>query len=1039
MGRYAYKSNANDGAVISYDVDYQKARAGTGTKQANDLGARLTGAGQWYDAGTWWLRQAFLEYSHTPIPTTELCTTASIVFEGFEHYPSGDPWSLEVRGYDWGGSVSESTWVPAANITSVAPEVLAAYPDIRTQRPYPAHWHGGGPELRARLADPAALRLMVTSNKQWLGWSAGGNHDEYVHFGTNEGGPNYYRPRLEYSTTTLSSLTRVEGASAQLSDGTAVWLDVSTPGVVQLKHNPTGTTYTTVATVPTGTTSDDQFRLNDGAQALALVVDPSDNIYVVGPCGLTANALITKAWVKGAGYTWTTTGRVADPLPAYDGAINQVVATYHAVGSGFIVAAVGHAQSWQLSNQTVVAVVPAANARAGNPTLHGVSASYDVKSAAFGQPVNATGKGMDILALDGGTGVLAVATADNTNPGEADTEMRLWRYTVTSAGAMTVSFSRTADAAYQTNDAVPADGNATVRAMRVSGSKFVVMFPEWILTYSLPSSGLTLTGGTRPHLAGVPSLGPDLMQPKDAIYDAAAGKVWIYYLDQANPRRVMRTGFSPSTYLMDLTETQVATNTGPSGSANVAIRLPRGDADERKLLVHLGNRAAVGTLSAVTVVDTSLNMPPAAPTLVDPGSFSAAQTKRFTWTFADSNPRDAQSAYEAEIRNAATLVSAYAPGKVTGAAGQDQGFYLAPSTLSNNATYEWRVRTHDGNDVVSPWSSWQGFATTTAGTVTITTPAVDNATGLASPRLGIEWTFTGTLPQREYRIRVIRTDTGAQVFDSGYIYGPDVRAYQVSALLSDVEQRVEVLGEDTGGNVSNTAARLVTPSFSAPWPPTIVAQPNDDGSGIEVSVSNPVPTSDSDLPAAGRNDIYRSDTGTGLWVKIGETAPNGTFTDYAASAGGVYDYRVGAVADGEALSEPAVAVSTTFDGLYLHNPVDPAATLRHYLYGGAAKTEDVANGGTELRFVGRVHPVFEFGEQQAEQVKVTVSVPTGPTERGDVEYLRDVVRSHAVWCYRDSRGRRVFGAVRGISVTDEKWGTTVEMTVVRVDYVEAHP
>jgi len=454
----------------------------------------------------------------------------------------------------------------------------------------------------------------------------------------------------------------------------------------------------------------------------------------------------------------------------------------------------------------------------------------------------------------------------------------------------------------------------------------------------------------------------------------------------------------------------------------------------------LGNRTGGGTLSTVTLTYTTLNQVPNAPTLNNPGSFTATAPKTFTWSFSDPNSKDKQSAFQLQIRNATTLVSVLDTGKVTSTTA---AYILAASTLSNTTNYEWRVRTYDTADQVGAYSNYQPFSTVTTGIAAITVPASDNLTGQVSPTLTIEWTFTVTAPatQSDFRVKVIRTDTGATVFNSGFIAGPAIRTYTIQGLLSGVEQRIELVVEDSNGSLSNTATRLVTPNFSAPDQPTILAQPNEtetEGSGILVTVVNPSPTGS--LPPAGRNDVYRALTGTGDFVKIGEAPVNGSFVDYTAAANVLYDYQVLAVADGSTTSDIVGPVSTTFFGVYIHKASEPDSTIMHYLYGSTGNSDTVEAAGTELRFVGRAYPVYEFGDQLSESVNVDITIPFDEDHTEQVDYLREVVRSKETHCYRDSRGRKVFGVVRQVSPKNAgNLGTTVSLTVERVDYVEEKP
>ena len=162
---------------------------------------------------------------------------------------------------------------------------------------------------------------------------------------------------------------------------------------------------------------------------------------------------------------------------------------------------------------------------------------------------------------------------------------------------------------------------------------------------------------------------------------------------------------------------------------------------------------------------------------------------------------------------------------------------------------------------------------------------------------------------------------------------------------------------------------------------------------------------------------------------------------HGAAAGTVYDYQVRAVANtgGEEESATVEGVSIEFNGVYLHDPSDAEGTLLHYLYGGASKAETIEVDATELRFVGRTFPVFEYGEQESEQVKLGITIPFDDGHAAAVEGLRDVARSRTTWCFRDGRGRKVFGAIKGVGIADAKHGTEADLTVSRVDYDEELP
>lgn len=1027
MARRTVVPNSNDGYIRSHGGvgspagNIAIAQAGTGDKEVSAADTHLW-AGQWRSSASFVeVEQSFVEYGHTAVPATELCTSAGVWFSAAST-PSGDAWSLEMREKDWGGSLAADDFVPKADIQALS--IIAEWPQIRGQRPTPTSWRSGSAALRERLTSATPLRAMFNSNKQWLGYDALGNGDEYVYLQSYESSSSS-KVTLEYYSATVSSLLRVAGASVQLSDGTHVYLD-NDSGTPTLKHNPSGATYNTIGTLTVGSAAN-QFALRAGAQVLTLTRDAADNIYVVGCSGADRSAAVVQAFAKGAGYTWTQKTALSLSLPSYDSEINNLAVAWHAIGTtgGFLAIVAAHSQGYGFANSGVFGVASCAAALAGSGAA--ITATAEMPPAALGAPFILSGNSLDILARTGGAGVIA-AKASNSASLKTESGVTLYRYEIGSTGGISTSpaVALSESGSVQT----PNDGDTRVKLIPISSSQFVAVNGLVVIRYTQSGTSFTYSY-VNFETASIPSLGTSHIQPLDAIYDPATSKIWLVYLDAANSRRVMRTGMSPSSMLRDNTEVQIATNTGASGSSNLAIRLPRGALDARRILVHLGNKTGGGVHSTVTVSDVTLDTAPVAPTLTNPGTFNAAMAKTLSWVFNDLNPGDSQTAYEVEIRVQGTGAAAYASGKVASTSGTA---ILAGGTLSNGAFYEWRVRTYDEADNTGAWSTYQQFTTTSAGLVEIVVPATDNAP-LGSPSLTVEWEFTpgGTEVQASYRVKVVRTDTSAAVFDTGMVSGPAITSYTLTGLLSDVEQRIEVSLEDSNGATSNTATRLVTPDFNQPLAPTVSAQPNAAETGILVSVSNPEPTGD--LPDAGRNDIYRSVSGKDAYIKIGEAEPNGSFLDLGAASGIAYDYLAYAVAVGSTPSAVPATATLYFYGVLISNPAIPGHVLS-YIYGKANKTDSVSTPATPQRFVGRTYPVYDFGEFADEAVKLSMPIPFSSTHQAEVEALREIVRSQSTHLYRDSRGRKVFGIVAGVNATDEAFGTTIELTVTRSDYSE---
>jgi hypothetical protein len=1042
MGHYNYLANSNDGYIQSNAVLYDDARSGSGTAVVTAVnGSTDLLAGQWFTGtpgtGTNRLDEAFLEFTHTPVPTTDLCTSACFKLHQFTHTPSGDPWSLEVREFDWGGTVTAADWVPGASIGSSAPNLLAEFREIRVQRPVPGAWRAGRQEMRDRMSGTAPIRMMLSSNKTAVGFTPDGNHDEYIGVNSFEGAAQPFRPRIDYSTTAKTTLTRCLGAAVQMSDGTWSWLEATgvdgTP-TITLEHANSAGVESTLATLSFGVERN-QFGYTPGAQAFSLTRDPSDNLYIVGPAGSTTNGLNVQAFVKGSGDVWTTKTSLVFDLPGYDQPPNSTAVTWHSMGAspGRLVAVAAHTQGWYLETQMSVVSINAQSALVGAGTV--LTASAGVPQTVYGQPLNTTGNGLDIMSLSGGIGYIGMVAHDSPFGEQNEGTTKLFRYQIGNDGKFVVT--PTLDDTFSAGGP-EADGNMQFKMIPMSTSRFAYFGAGFVSIHTWSGTKLSLVGRTDLVQAGITSLAVDRAQTWDAVYDPATANIQIYYLDKTNSRRLMRTSVAVGTVLPVKNEVQVATNIGPSGSTNPTLRIGRGAIDERRVRVMLGNRDGSGVLSTVTITDLGLNLAPNAPTLTAPGAFTAQTAKAFSWTFTDANPKDAQTAYEATILRVSDSAVMFTSGKVTSTT---SSFTLAASTLSNATNYQWRVRVYDKYDAVSAWSNYQTFSTAAGGIVNITDPLLDG-TVPASPKLDVTWTFTSPsgATQASFQVRVLRTDTLGVVFNSGYLAGAAVRTYTVQGLISGIEQRIEVTVQDSAAAFSSTAQRLVTPFFSAPDSPTVIAVPSEtetEGAGIMVSVINPTPTGD--LPPAGRNDIYRSDSGVGVFIKVGECAPNGQFIDYGVASGVPYDYYARAIADGESSSAVVEAALTTFLGSYLHLASDPAGTIRPFLYGGLGNSDTVGSKGVELRFVGRVYPVLDFGTALDESVKVSIDVPFSDTYSADVNYLREVVRSKSTYCFRDGRGRKVFGVVTGVSTQNSAWGSQVSFDVMRVDYDEARP
>lgn len=361
-------------------------------------------------------------------------------------------------------------------------------------------------------------------------------------------------------------------------------------------------------------------------------------------------------------------------------------------------------------------------------------------------------------------------------------------------------------------------------------------------------------------------------------------------------------------------------------------------------------------------------------------------------------------------------------------------FTLPANILTNGTSYQWRAKTWDAAGAEGAWSGFGTFSAAAGGTVTVTDPAADNPAGVIRSSYLIAWSVASTV-QQDYRVVVLRNDTAATILDTGWVTSV-ATTYNITGMISDVEHTIQVTVRNAALVVSATGTRLITPSFSTPEQPTISVVNNDAGGYITVAVTNPTPTGDK--PEVTGNQILRrlADT-TDAYVAVGTCDPDGSYADYAVASGTLYEYVARGVAPTGTKDSASATGSLTLTGVWLHDPLDAPTSVRQYIYGKAARSNELDVMGQGTFYAGREFPVFDFGEYSQATVTVKIQVPHGTDWATELAELAAFAELRRTVCFRDNRGRRAFGAVGGFGIQDEEWGSTVTFTVATADYDEA--
>jgi hypothetical protein len=852
------------------------------------------------NAGQYQGFQPGIAFTYSAVAATELVIAAYVrLYTGVVVNPSINR-SLDLRPFAF-GTLSTTDWRTPIGFSSLPDHIH--YTNVNGSNG--KYIHGGSDLFAALVKASTLIELLGIGTLQYS--STPPTQDEGSAFYVSETAGTEADPALIFSTVSRSRLTHVLGACVKLTDGTWAYLesDAAVLPTITLKHCTTTGVVTTVATIPIGTEADEFFVIGTnsavaGAQALALCIDGSNNLYVIGKSGSAVNNLAAKGYVKGGGYTWAAQTLRTWPLIAYDAQINACAAVYQTVSGGVLMCAFAHAPGDAIGgttgNELAYAVLDAAFLRTGVGSLmkhHGSAIAAGLQPGAIASDVwnayaNEVGAGLDVATPTGGNtdwGFVASFTKEQ-GIGE-NRELRPGRYIIGSTGTALLH-ATVEDAGWGLKDA-----GAKLRAIPISVSSVA-----YVSTDSDTGQGITICvlqySGTSPGgvelayevladkgIVGMPD-GPavSVTSSWDAIYNSVSNTLLVYFRDSANARVLRRTTYNLTTMLTS--NDSIIVTTLASGTASIqAIRVQRNAPAGTIGLVQLAVLDA-GVYTLQNVIDT-FNLAPNAPILTPRNNFDATTAALFAWTFSDPNVGDTQSAYELEIYDVADNSLDLDTGKMASATSSRS---VTGGTLVNSKNYRWRVRTWDAADVVSAWSTYGTFSTSAGGTVTITDPATDNPVGVITDDYGVDWSVTGTT-QAGYRVKLIRTDTSVTLSDTGWMAGT-ATTYTITGMVTDVQHRIEVTVRNASLVESGTGTRLITPSFGTPETPTITVTADDVGGFVLVAVTNPTPTGD--RPEVVRNDILQRASGETLWSVIGSCGANDEFRDYTAASSVLYEY-----------------------------------------------------------------------------------------------------------------------------------------------------
>lgn len=1040
MTTTAAVANTNDAYVFSGSSSYSTALAGS-NKGVSALDDTTLFIGQQLSGGQYTIWQSFVEFGFTATSITNP-VTAHIRLYSSSTTGTNVNRGLDIQTFNWGASVDVSDWRTPAQLALSLNNRVASLDTIQNASTGLAMRAGVN---QVDLYDSSGtFRYVIESTRNRLQNTPSGLEYNGFRSGDYNGGGTGFSPTLLVGELQNSLLSRSLGAQVQLSDGSHMYLEFDNPlnGTDDntLYHRSVGGT-TTMLTAASGQTT-----ARRGAQCYGMCRDSLDNVYVINQSD-SSNAINCRAFIK-SGSTWIAgTIRVGN-LPTYGGDVNQVAVTWHPQGGtyGTLVAVVGHRASANNGTAMTYVLINCDYLITGSGSLFRGSGNAENKLVAltsvdgFNNFANDTGTLLDISAAEIGSDRGFVMSTARHHILGGNNGQSLARYTLNASGT---GFS----ANWWFNDQYSGfsvkDANAKSRVLPISDTQYVTVNTSSSTDFGIvvkhrqqQDDQFTVLADVRLDAQGLTTMGDPSEYATannwDAIYNPLDHRVWVYYFDTADANRLMRTHVDLNTGQAGQDEIEVATGVGVAGSENRAIRVHRHHTIGEQMLISVANRTSGGTHSMIYVADT-INVAPSQPTLITKSNFDADTNTDFEWNFLDLNTSDTQSAFQLQIDNATTELSAFDTGKVSSS---NTTYTLTGGTIANETSYRWRVKTWDSQDAESPWSDYGFFQTSASGVVNITDPASDNDPDIVTANYLVMWSVTGTT-QQDYKVVVTRTDTGATLIDTDWVTSTATQ-YLVEGMLSDIEWQVAVTVRDATLIESNTALRLITPNYNAPEVPILTFDVVDDGGYIQVNVTNPTPVGDRPNPDSNQiqRRVYNAGNPNALFQVIGTTTENGAFKDFTAASGVLYEYRVKAIA-GEFFTYSVATVADTelaLQGVWMHDPTDDANTVHQFLYGKDGRATALDTVGTTQQFAGRTFPVVDFGEHEEEDITVSVDIPHGPDHYTEEAALRAFMELKRTLVFRDNRGRAIYGTMSGYNQADQAWGVTVGFKMSRVSY-----
>lgn len=442
-------------------------------------------------------------------------------------------------------------------------------------------------------------------------------------------------------------------------------------------------------------------------------------------------------------------------------------------------------------------------------------------------------------------------------------------------------------------------------------------------------------------------------------------------------------------------------------------------------------------------------VPPLAPTLLSPNGIGADLARNLTLSWKHNHGGDFAPQTHFTIERSSNGGATWSP-VATNVASSTQSYTLPANTLSNGSVYQWHVKTEGVTSVgFGPFSSVATLTGSATPTVTLSLPeAATNTMPLTAAwsynqdQLSPQAAWQATLYAAD-GTTILETRSGSGTTSSvaftyaavdGSTYVVAVRAQSGAGLWSDWTTA------STDFVLLPPAAAVLTATFD-PCAGAVLLHVDIDTEVENVTV------------AAQTVGIERSIDGGTTWVTLFDDveAVENDFLDPLPTLNGTNSYRATTVSASPSYFTTApVDVVTAGEGRWVMLSYGDffGTTLRG---AGDPKVSMTTGRVREAQsFLGRPKPVLFLGANTNRSVSASLALhyAVGGTCAPPDECTLDspasawsvLGTSAEVVAYRDYTGRRIFGMVGDIDVTEELWPghASVSFTVTEVDYTEQY-